>query len=80
MIAITDDARIYCESNERAGAFALHGWGQRWIGNVELNNKHTTAFTIAVRSAQIVPPVTCYNTHRHSKYIGLSDPEEDNIP
>jgi hypothetical protein len=60
MIGAADDARIYCESNERTGAFALRGWGQQEIGDDALDNL-TTAFTIAVRSAQIVPPVPCHN-------------------
>jgi len=69
MTKAADDARIDCQSNERTGAFALRGWGQQGIGDVGLN-KRTTAFTIAVRSAQIVPPITRYNTYL-SKYIGM---------
>lgn len=44
-------------------------WGQLGIGDVELN-KRTTAFTIAVRSAQMVPPVTCYDNHLYRPIRG----------
>ena len=31
-----DDARIYCESDERTSTIALRGWGQLGIGDVEI--------------------------------------------
>jgi hypothetical protein len=64
-----DDVRIERERNERADTFALHvetgsAMGER---TVHTDRGHTTAFTIAVRSAQIVTPVT-YITSRVSDH------------
>ena len=55
-----DDVRIDRERNERADAFTLHAETGSAMGGriVQTDQGHTTAFTIAVRSAQIVPPVT----------------------
>jgi len=61
-----DDVRIERERNERADTFALHAETGSAMGG-RIVRGHTTAFTIAVRSAQIVAPVT-YITSRVSDH------------